>query len=155
MNYRPKTTDVRVSLPSNSVLHLGDFGVGFLFVCFYTLKKMVDFLYFCIVSHFVFTGKFSGVFFQSCAVSFEAVWVPVPREKRQLLPLPPLGTPHGDHRAPRVPSEVPLHVPPGAALTPPRDTRSLFALTAQTSLFQYRFATRLHCALSFPALFLI
>lgn len=89
MNYRPETSDVRLSLPSNSVLRLGDFGV-FLFVCFYTHKKMVDFIYFCIVSHFVFTGEFSGVFFQSCAVSFEAVWVPVPREKRQLLPLPPL-----------------------------------------------------------------
>lgn len=35
-------------------------------------------------------GKFYGLFFYSCALSFKVVWFTVPMEKRQLLLLLPL-----------------------------------------------------------------
>lgn len=53
---------------------------------------MVNFIYFCIVLHFIFMGKFYGLFFYLCALSFKVVWFTALMEKRQLLllllPLP-------------------------------------------------------------------
>lgn len=51
---------------------------------------MVDFIYFCIVLHFIFTGKRYGLLFYWCALSFQAPWFPSDGEKAVtvLLPLP-------------------------------------------------------------------
>lgn len=37
---------------------------------------MVDFIYFCIVLHFIFTGKCYGLLFYWCALSLQAPWFP-------------------------------------------------------------------------------
>lgn len=78
-----------------TVLHFGDFVL--LFVCLfflYTHKKTVDFIYFCIVLHFIFMGRFYGLFFYLRTLCFKMVWFTVPMEKKSnlllslLLPLP-------------------------------------------------------------------
>lgn len=106
-----------VSLPSNSVLHFGDFrGFFCLFVCFYTHKKMVDFIYFCIVWHFLFMGNLYGLFLSSRAVSGEAVWFTSSHgEKAIPAAAPTARAMQGNHLAPPVTSchllspPAPLH----------------------------------------------
>lgn len=69
-----------------TVLHFGDFVL--LFVCLfflYTHKKTVDFIYFCIVLHFIFMGRFYGLFFYLRTLCFKMVWFTVPMEKKQFI----------------------------------------------------------------------
>lgn len=56
------------------------------FVCFlYTHKKTVNFIYFCIVLHFIFMGRFYGLFFYLRTLCFKMVWFTVPMEKKQFI----------------------------------------------------------------------
>lgn len=64
-----------VSLPRGSVLHSGDFGVFFRLFVFIHIRKRSVFLYFCIVLHFIITGKFYRLFFYSSCLVFPSAVV--------------------------------------------------------------------------------
>lgn len=89
-----QTTALQVSLPSNCIAFWGLCSSVRLFVFLYTHKKTVDFIYFCIVLHFIFMGRFYGLFFYLRTLCFKMVWFTVPMEKKSnlllslLLPLP-------------------------------------------------------------------
>lgn len=78
-----QTTALQVSLPSNCIAFWGLCSSVRLFVFLYTHKKTVDFIYFCIVLHFIFMGRFYGLFFYLRTLCFKMVWFTVPMEKKK------------------------------------------------------------------------